>query len=140
MNSSCNNDSNLSAKHLLKSTTRRDIQFRNFRRNMPWSTGFHIGVVTIKAIRLPNRPNRSLIGLRKKVYHKCHALFCVMHIAYLCDDLGLRRMLEVVIYRCGVCTVSPGLTPEQPLFPSQCRKRSQRCLCLLYCGYNRWLP
>ena len=45
MNPSCKNDSNLSAKHLVESTNRRDIQFHNFRRNIPWSTCFHIGVV-----------------------------------------------------------------------------------------------
>ena len=66
MNLSCEADSNLSAKHFRESTTRWDIQLRNFRLNVPWSTCFHIDVVGIKAIWLPNRPNRSLIGLRKR--------------------------------------------------------------------------
>ena len=65
--------------------TRRDIQFRKFHRNVPWSTCFHIGVVAIKAIRLPNRPNWSLIGLRKKVYKSVMPYFvsCILLMEFI---------------------------------------------------------
>ena len=40
-----------SLKHLLKPITRQDIQFPNFRRNVPWSTCCYISVVRHESTR-----------------------------------------------------------------------------------------
>ena len=62
MNLSCEADSNLSAKQLLKSTNRRDIQFPNFRRNVPLSTCCYIVLCAVRITSSRKSGREPVIG------------------------------------------------------------------------------